>query len=124
MIAVFVVPVEWLREYGNIAALLAALAGTYFVLGSLRYSRWRESSEGVHLVVFSSVLTGAMWWIFISRFAFTPNDVPPTGERLVQLMFGVSVYVSLFFLMLWRAVIFTRVQLQDRRKLRKHAAQR
>lgn len=119
MVAVFLVPPESLRDYGNIAALLAALAGTYFVFGNLRYSRWAESQEGVHLVVFSSVVTFALWWIFLSRFRFNAAATwPVTGEYLVQLTVGCCVYVSLLFLLLWRSVIFTRVQLIARRRKR------
>lgn len=104
-------PIDLLRQYGTHAAGLGALASWYFVFGNLKYSRWREEQEGVHVVVFSTVIGITLTWVFIARF-FTLDPV-------TQFIIGVCIYVTMFFLMLWRDVIFTRVQLIARRKMRR-----
>jgi amino acid transporter len=110
IVVLLLLPLESMYLFGSIFALATALVSGYFVIGYFKLSRWSESEEGVHLLVFSAVVGVVLTWVFMSRFF----DLDPE----VRFRIGVGVYVTLFFLMAWRAVIFTRRQLAARKKRR------
>jgi len=106
--ALFVIPQEWVRTYGSVALIVACIASDAFVIGYALLSRWWLTEEGTHLLVFSAAIGAILSWLLAIRV---------TGISQTAAMYGVTViYVVMAVLMLWRASIFARRQLTERRK--------
>lgn len=112
LVPVVTLPLADVAGYGTVWLAAATVLIWYFVLGYAFLSRWYDDEVGVHLLLFAAAIAVVFIQLLILRLA-KGATASPEGLRLVT-----GFYVVLAFLFLWRAVIFTRAQINARRQIK------
>lgn len=114
IVSVVFIPIEHLRDYNTFWAAATFIVGLYFVLGFLRFAPWPPSEEGANFLLTGAFFVWAMGLTLFARITVDPRPVDP--ELRTYLVLGVVTYISLFYLVFWRASLFTRRQIASRRE--------
>ena len=107
--ALFVMPMGVMKGYGTIWLAADTFLIWYFVLGYGLLSRWNDSEVGVHLLVFSLAI--AVEFTVLLYLRLSQGATAATAGLIAVTAF----YIALTFIFSWRAVIFTKAQIQARR---------
>ncbi len=116
LVSVMFVPTEYLRDYNTVWAAATFVVGLYFVLGFLRFAQWPPSEEGANFLLTGAFFVFAMGLTLFARLTVDPRPVDP--ELRTYLVLGVVTYITAFYLVFWRASLFTRRQIASRRARR------
>jgi hypothetical protein len=118
--SLILVPVSFAWQYTTIWVGITLLMTGYFVVGYATVSQWRGNAEGTHILTFSGLILAVSAYSFIYR--LTTGAPEPTPEIIRGWYIGSAVWISLAFLMLWRAGLWSARQIAARKRRRLAAA--
>lgn len=120
IMSLILVPSSFVWMYTTIWVGITLVMTAYFVIGYATVSNWKGNAEGQHVLTFSALILAVSAYSFIFR--LTTGQPGPTPEVIRGWYIGSAVWISLAFLMLWRAGLWTARQVEARRLRRISAA--
>lgn len=120
VMSLILVPSSFVWMYTTIWVGITLVMTAYFVIGYATVSNWRGNQEGVHVLTFSSLVLAVAAYSFIFRLA--TGQPAPSPEIVRGWYVGSAVWISLAWLMVWRAGLWTARQVEARRLRRRSAA--
>lgn len=121
LLSMILVPVSFAWQYATIWVGITVVMTAYFVVGYALFSNWRASSEGVHVLTFSSLVLAVSIYSFIYRLN-VGQPLQPLDEIRQALYVSAGVWISLAWLMVWRSALWTTAQVRARRARRAREA--
>lgn len=116
ILSLILVPPTFVWVYTTIWVGVTLAMTAYFVIGYATVSNWKGNQEGVHILTFSGLIFAVSAYSFIFR--LTTGQPDPTPEVVRGWYIGSAVWISLAWLMLWRAGLWTARQIAARKRRR------